>query len=86
MNVTPPRLLPPDDAQRALLHNEVHARPPARIRLPALVTYVAVLNSGVSREAEHAHLRSLPGQEGLGLQSLQGNFLRLRCEGYTLKW
>ena len=30
-------LLPPNDPQRELLHNEVHARPPARIRLPALV-------------------------------------------------
>lgn len=86
MTAMPDRLLPPDDPLRDLLHNEVHARPPARIRLPALVTYVAVLNAGVGREAEHAHLRSLPGQEGLGLESLQGNFLRLRCEGYTLKW
>jgi hypothetical protein len=42
--------LPADDLQRALLHNEVHARPPARIHLPALVTYVAVFNEGISRE------------------------------------
>ena len=86
MNELPVRLLPADDPQRAQLHNEVHARPTARIRTPALVTYVALLNAGVDREAEHAHLRSLPGQQGLGLESLQGNFLRLRCEGYTLKW
>jgi uncharacterized membrane-anchored protein len=80
------RLLPDDDAQRSLLHNEVHARPSARIRLPALVIYVAVLNEGVSREQECAHLRRLPGQQGLGLEQLQGNFLRLRFEGYTVKW
>ncbi len=55
-------LLPPDDPQRVALHNEVHARPAARIRLPALVTLVAVLNEGVSREDEHAHLCHLPGQ------------------------
>lgn len=78
--------LPADDALRAQLHNEVHARPQARIRLPALVVYVAVLNEGVSREQECAHLRLLPGQEQLNVDQLQGNFLRLRFGGYTLKW
>ena len=80
------RLLPDDDEQRDLLHNEVHARPPARIRLPALVVYVAVLNAGISRERECEHLRRLPGQQGLTPEQLQGNFLRLRFEGYTVKW
>ncbi|MFO6420568.1 DUF3422 family protein [Hylemonella sp. W303a] len=80
------RLLPSDDDLRAALHNEVHARPSARIRLPALVIYVAVLNAGVSREQECAHLRLLPGQQGLALEALHANFLRLRFEGYTVKW
>lgn len=80
------RLLPLDDDLRAVLHNEVHARPPARIRLPALVLYVAVLNEGVSREQECAHLRLLPGQQDLTLDALQANFLRLRFDGYTVKW
>jgi len=79
-------LLPPDDALRRQLHDEVHARPPASLQLPALVTFVAVLNAEVSREQEAAHLRALPGQEALTAQSLEGNFLRLHLEGYTLKW
>lgn len=79
-------LLPPDDALRAALHNEVHARPSARVRLPALIVYVAVLNEGVTREAEHAHLSALPGQDGLTLASMAGNFVRLRFEGFTVKW
>jgi len=82
----PLRLLPPDDTQRVLLHNEVHARPSARIRLPALIVFVAVLNEGVGREQECAHLRRLPGQADLPLGSLQGNFLRLRFAQHTLKW
>lgn len=82
----PVRLLPADDLQRTMLHNEVHARPPARIRLPALVVYVAVLNEGVTREQECEHLRRLPGQQALEVEQLQGNFLRLRFEGYTVKW
>ncbi|MCK6426723.1 MAG: DUF3422 domain-containing protein [Burkholderiaceae bacterium] len=71
-------LLPPDDGLRILLHNEVHARPSARIRLPALVVFVALLNEGVTREQECAHLRALPGQDGLTLADLDDNFLRLR--------
>jgi uncharacterized membrane-anchored protein len=78
--------LPINDPQRALLHNEVHARPPARIHLPALVTYVGVSHTDVTREQAWAHLRQLPGQEALALEELQSNFLRLRCLGYTLKW
>ncbi len=79
-------LLPPDDPLRTVLHNEVHARPAARVRLPALIVYVAVLNAGVSREDECEHLRQLPGQRDLPLDQMQGNFLRLRFDGYTLKW
>lgn len=79
-------LLPPDDALRRQLHDEVHARPPASLQMPALVTFVAVLNAGISREQEAAHLRTLPGQGALTAQSLEGHFLRLHLEGYTLKW
>ena len=78
--------LPDDDPQRATLHNEVHARPSARIRLPALVVFVAVLNDGVSREDECEHLRRLPDQQGLTPEALQGNFLRLRFADHTVKW
>jgi uncharacterized membrane-anchored protein len=80
------QLLPADHAQRALLHNELHARPTARIRIPALVVYVAVLNEGVSRDEESAHLRRLPGQEHLASEQLTGNFLRLRFATHTVKW
>ena len=79
-------ILPPDDPLRALLHNEVHARPPSRIRLPALVVYVAVLNEGVTREAECLHLQRLPGQSALRIEDVQSNFLQLRLAGQALKW
>lgn len=92
MNAAPPldaepfRALPPDDTQRELLHNEVHARPPARIRVPALVVYVAVLNEGIRREDEWDHLRKLPDQAELPLAALSGHFVRLRFATHTLKW
>lgn len=79
-------LLPADDALRGVLHNEVHARPSARVRLPALIVYVAVLNEGITCEAEWEHLRCLPDQQGLALDALANNFVRLRVAGNTLKW
>ncbi|MEO5659573.1 MAG: DUF3422 domain-containing protein [Polaromonas sp.] len=78
--------LPPDDPLRATLHNEVHARPTARVPLPALIIQVAVLNVGVTREQECAHLRRLSGQSLLLPEQLQGNFLRLFCGNHTVKW
>ena len=76
--------LPLDDPLRAVLHNEVHARPSARIRLPAFIVMVGVFNDGVSREQEWAHLQSL--QPNLTLEEVQGNFVRLCLGTYTLKW
>lgn len=78
--------LPTDDLNRNLIHYEVHARPSAQIRLPALVVYLAVLNESVSHEAEREHLRILPGQQDLSAEAMQGNFLRLQLPGYSLKW
>lgn len=79
-------MLPPNDSLRVALHNEVHARPVARVRLPALIFYVAVLNEGVTRLQECEHLRRLPGQSSLSPDALAGNFLRLRFEGFSVKW
>lgn len=78
--------LPPDDPQRARLHNEIHARPSQRIRLPALVVRIAVLSQAIPLEQEHRHLRELSGQEGLEVAHMQNHFLRLRLQGCTLRW
>jgi len=77
-------ILPIDDPLRVVLHNEVHARPSARIRLPAFIVLVGVFNAGVSREQEWAHLKLL--QPDLPFEEVQGNFVRLRLGAYTLKW
>lgn len=82
-------VLPPDDGLRALLHNEVHARPSPRLRLPALVLALAVRHEvpgAAARQAELEHLRRLPGQAGLTEQDLAASFLRLRFADHTLHW
>jgi uncharacterized membrane-anchored protein len=82
----PQRWLPPDDPLRQRLHDEAHARPAARLRMPALVLYVAVRHDGIERSAQWQHLKRLPGQEGLSAEALEGQFLRLRLPGGTLRW
>ncbi|MCE2657497.1 MAG: DUF3422 domain-containing protein [Rubrivivax sp.] len=83
---TPPRLLPPDDAQRRVLHDEVHARPSSTITLPALVVSVALLNEDTRREQELEHLRRLPGQAGLAASDLKGNYCVLLLPQGQLSW
>jgi uncharacterized membrane-anchored protein len=86
MSHTITRYLPADDAQRLVLHDEIHTRPSATFKLPALISYVAVLNKGVEKSAELAHLRQLPSNEDLDLESMKGNFLQLQCPGYKVIW
>lgn len=86
MNTTLPRSLPPDDADREVLHNEVHARPTTPIAAPGLVVYVAVRNGAVSRQDEWAHMQQLPDQADLPLAALQGNFLRIQIPGARIQW
>ena len=78
--------LPADDAQRVLLHNEIHTRPSATFSLPSLVVYVAVLNSKVAISEELDHLKRLPQTQLLTLELMNGNFLQLQCPGYKVIW
>jgi len=78
------RLLPTDAAQRAVVHSEVHARPTLAIILPALVVDIAMLNESVTPEQTYQHLRLLPGLGALDVEQLNGNFLRLNFDGFSL--
>tara|TARA_B100000686_G_scaffold339458_1_gene413580 strand:- start:453 stop:1781 length:1329 start_codon:yes stop_codon:yes gene_type:complete len=78
--------LPPDDPLRVSLHNVVHTRQSQRIHLPALVVHIAVISNDITLEQECEHLRRLPGQAEITVDDLQHNFLRLRLQGYTLRW
>ena len=86
MHQTISRHLPDDYAQRVVLHDEIHTRPSATIKLPALIVYVAVLNKTVSMATEMAHLQQLPTSTPIEPDALKGNFLQLECEGYKVIW
>jgi uncharacterized membrane-anchored protein len=78
--------LPPSDSQRLALHNEIHTRPSATFKLPALVIYVAVLNAKVSIADECQHLRLLTGHAHLSVEQMKGNFLQLQCDHFKVIW
>ncbi len=86
MNEQLSKHLPINDAQRLLLHNEIHTRPSATFKLPALVVYVAVLNSNVSTAEEFEHLQRLPQSQSLEFDKMKGNFLQIECTGYKVIW
>ena len=78
--------LPPSDSQRLALHNEIHSRPSATFKLPALVIYVAVLNAKVSIADECQHLRLLTGHTHLSVEQMKGNFLQLQYDHFKVIW
>jgi uncharacterized membrane-anchored protein len=86
MQQTVSRYLPADDAQRMVLHDEIHTRPSATFKLPALIVYVAVLNKDVDKSLELAHLQQLPMVEALQPDSTKGNFLQIQCSDYKVIW
>lgn len=86
MNNSNSMYLPENDGQRLVLHNEIHTRPSATFKLPALIVYVAVLNSDLAVEDELRHLKALPEHADLKIEQLRGNFLQLQCNNFKLIW
>ena len=76
-------LIPPQTHNREALHNEIHAHPPARITLPALVIQVAVVHANTTRDEQIAHLRQLDQHASFNEKA---NFLRMSCNGGSIKW
>ena len=50
------RAFPADDPQRRVLHEEVHARPPALLEAPERITHLALRIAPESQAAENAAL------------------------------
>lgn len=77
--------LPAEDALRRELHDEVHARPAARIRLPARVRHVAVLNEDVSPQDEARHAATLAPAQAADAAALADAYVQLRLPGALLR-
>ena len=79
-------IFPPDHAQRYLLAEEVHARPPEAMRAPARSSYMAVLVDGDERERELRHLETLCQRFAVAGPAATATHFRAKLGAVNLKW
>lgn len=72
--------------QRALLHNEIHARPPEAMSAPLAIAHIVMLADAAGREASRAHMTALLRERQLPPPDAQGTDLRVDLGGLRLRW
>ncbi len=77
---------PPDHPQRAVLADEVHARPPEPLPTPARVSYVAVLIDSDARDSELRHLHTLCRRYDVAGPLADASHFRAQLGALRLKW
>ena len=55
----PTPVRPTQHPHRAMLHNEIHARPPEAVAAPQAIAHVVMLADASEREASRAHVAAL---------------------------
>lgn len=78
--------LPPDDPLRRVLHEEVHARPPALLVAPERIVHLALRLSPGDLSAEEAALSALAAAHGLPAPDPHKGFVWLDCGALRVKW
>jgi len=81
-----PLSLPQNHPLRMELHNEVHARPPLPMQVPARISYLAVVSSQENGEAERNHVRRLCEQKGQAAPESIGSHFIADFGDFRLKW
>lgn len=77
---------PPQHPLRALLHNEVHARPAEPVDGPAAITHVVMLTHPAEREASRAHLAALMHDHHRTGPDADCTHLRMDFGAFRLRW
>ncbi|MFZ7308953.1 DUF3422 family protein [Comamonas jiangduensis] len=71
---------------RALLHNEVHARPAEPVSGPAAITHLVMLTDPAQREASRAHLSALMHDHHRTGPDADCTHLRVDFGAFRLRW
>lgn len=79
-------LLPPDHPQRALLADEVHARPSRAVETPSRASYIATLIEHEARSHETAHLARLCERFGVAPPAPQAVHFGADLGALRLTW
>jgi uncharacterized membrane-anchored protein len=80
------RAFPADDPQRRVLHDEVHARPPARILTPERVTHLALRVAAEARGHEARSIAELAAFLGVPAPAATATFAWLEGRALRVKW
>jgi uncharacterized membrane-anchored protein len=78
--------LPQDHPLRIELHNEIHARPPQPIAVPARISYLALVSPPEHAEAEREHIRALCRLHGVAPSEPIGTHVIADFGAFRLKW
>jgi uncharacterized membrane-anchored protein len=73
-------------AQRAALHNEIHARPPQALAAPLAISHVVMVCDAAQREASRAHVAALLRDHHLPLPDAQSSHFRMDLGQFHLRW
>ncbi|MEY4882559.1 MAG: hypothetical protein RIS34_413 [Pseudomonadota bacterium] len=73
-------------AQRAALHNEIHARPPQALAAPLAISHVVMVCDAAQREASRAHVAALLRDLHLPLPDAQSSHFRMDLGQFHLRW
>jgi uncharacterized membrane-anchored protein len=79
-------VLPPEHPQRALLSDEVHARPPSALQTPSRITHVSCLIDAAASEAEARHIGELCQGFAVEWPGPRGNHFSARLGELAFTW
>ena len=77
---------PSQRPQRAVLHNEIDARPPEAMEAPVAIAHVVMLADAAGREASRAHAAALLRDHHMALPDADTNHLRMDLGAFRMRW
>ena len=77
---------PAQHPHRAMLHNEIHARPPEAMAAPLAIAHIVMLADAAGREASRAHVAALLRDHHMALPDAHTTHLRMDLGGFRLRW
>jgi uncharacterized membrane-anchored protein len=72
--------------QRAVLHNEIHARPPEALSAPLAISHMVLLCDAQEREASRAHVQRLLRDYHLPQPDAACTHLRMEVGRFRIRW
>ncbi len=82
----PTPVRPTQHPHRAVLHNEIHARPPEAMEAPLAIAHVVMLADAAGREASRAHAAALLRDHHMALPDADTNHLRVDLGAFRMRW